>query len=203
MFGKPIGHRAEKPIENIKDPDEMTVNGIFFNSNGSDDIAFISVNDSETEAYNMAENDNQNSLFKVLRIEKNYVIVEKSGQRFRLSLKDFKSDDVNIATKEPITKTPVDSTSKQTDSSYVFSDIGLTKATEGNISGYKLTENSKQLQMRLGLDKGDVLVSINGYELGNKDSDHLAMKSLVESNRGVIEVYRDGNRFTLTPPIHK
>jgi general secretion pathway protein C len=53
----------------------------------------------------------------------------------------------------------------------------------------------------LNLQKGDVLMSVNGHTLGNLKQDKDVMQSLYEQGNVEVEVVRDGASFYVNYPL--
>jgi general secretion pathway protein C len=79
--------------------------------------------------------------------------------------------------------------------------LGLQPVSEGGTEGYRIGEQApKQLIEQVGLNQGDVVVSVNGYPLGDEESDLAALQSYLDSQAASIVVQRGEQEFTVNYP---
>lgn len=82
--------------------------------------------------------------------------------------------------------------------SMIISRMGLAPSDSG---GYLIGANAPdQLLNVVGLRAGDVLVSVNGYELGNEEADMAALQDFRSAGSASIVVQRGEQRFTVNYP---
>ncbi|CUR46091.1 type II secretion system protein N [Alloalcanivorax xenomutans] len=79
--------------------------------------------------------------------------------------------------------------------------LGLKAVTSGESQGYSLGSSApKQLIEQVGLNQGDVILSVNGYPLGTEENDLAALQSFQESQSATIVVQRGDQEFTVSYP---
>jgi len=76
--------------------------------------------------------------------------------------------------------------------------LGLETAENG--SGYKIS-NSGSMLTQLGLQPGDVILSVNGQTLGNLDDDQLLLEQVTNSGQARLEIQRGNRRFVVNHTI--
>lgn len=81
-----------------------------------------------------------------------------------------------------------------------LSSAGLQPVQPGTASGY-VYNGSNPMLSALNLKKGDVILSINGHELGNIQQDRQLMAQWYQSGQLQIEVERNGAQFTINVPV--
>lgn len=77
-----------------------------------------------------------------------------------------------------------------------LSALGLEAVEKGSNRGYLVSKNNTITQKN-GLNKGDVITSLNGYPVGNKASDLAAYKSYKETGTASLEVIRGSDLITI------
>ncbi len=70
----------------------------------------------------------------------------------------------------------------------------------GNGSGYKVS-NSGSMLTQLGLQPGDVILSVNGQTLGNLDDDQMLLEQVTNSGQARLEIQRGNRRFVVNHTI--
>lgn len=79
--------------------------------------------------------------------------------------------------------------------------LGLKPVTKGASDGYTIGPQAPvSLIQQLGLKPGDVIVSVNGHPLGDKESDLAAMQSYQSTRKATIVVDRGDQQFTVSYP---
>lgn len=76
--------------------------------------------------------------------------------------------------------------------------LGLETATNG--AGYKVS-NSGSMLTQLGLQPGDIILSVNGQTLGNLDDDQLLLEQVTNSGQARLEIQRGNRRFVVNHTI--
>ncbi len=72
--------------------------------------------------------------------------------------------------------------------------------TSGNGSGYKVS-NSGSMLTQLGLQPGDIILSVNGQTLGNLDDDQMLLEQVTNSGQARLEIQRGNRRFVVNHTI--
>ncbi len=90
----------------------------------------------------------------------------------------------------------------QQDPDAVLADIGISPISDGDSNGYKVSgEVSQTSLMRAGLQRGDVILSVNGRAVGNVMNDRSFIDQAMASKRVRVEVQRGSRKFFLTVPV--
>lgn len=76
--------------------------------------------------------------------------------------------------------------------------LGLESAGDG--SGYKVS-NSGSMLTQLGLQPGDVILSVNGQTLGNLNDDQNLLEQVSSSGQARLEIQRGNRRFVVNHTI--
>jgi general secretion pathway protein C len=76
--------------------------------------------------------------------------------------------------------------------------LGL--VTSENGSGYKVS-NSGSMLTQLGLQPGDVILSVNGQTLGNLEDDQMLLEQVTNSGQARLEIQRGNRRFVVNHTI--
>lgn len=72
--------------------------------------------------------------------------------------------------------------------------------TSANGEGYKVS-NSGSMLTQLGLQPGDVILSVNGQTLGNLDDDQSLLEQVTNSGQARLEIQRGNRRFVVNHTI--
>jgi len=72
--------------------------------------------------------------------------------------------------------------------------------TSANGSGYKVS-NSGSMLTQLGLQPGDIILSVNGQTLGNLDDDQMLLEQVTNSGQARLEIQRGNRRFVVNHTI--
>lgn len=80
-----------------------------------------------------------------------------------------------------------------------LSQLGLEPAGDG-ANGYKVA-NSGSMLTQLGLQPGDVILSVNGQSLGNMSDDQLLLEQVTSSGQARLEIQRGNRRFVVNHTI--
>jgi len=77
----------------------------------------------------------------------------------------------------------------------VLSQMGLEPAGEGK-KGYKVS-NAGSMLTQVGLQPGDVILSVNGQTLGNMSDDQMLLDQVTASGQARLEIQRGNRRFVV------
>ena len=94
-------------------------------------------------------------------------------------------------TKEEPSDSPAQSPKQKTLEKY-----GLEPVSEG-ATGYIVTKDAKDLIEKFGLNPGDIVLSVNGYPIGDNSSDTLAVKSFQDSGAASVVINQGGSLTTI------
>lgn len=78
--------------------------------------------------------------------------------------------------------------------------LGLEPVADGSAEGYKVS-NSGSMLTQLGLQPGDVILSVNGQSLGNVNDDQLLLEQVTGSGQARLEIQRGNRRFVVNHKI--
>jgi general secretion pathway protein C len=76
--------------------------------------------------------------------------------------------------------------------------LGLVASENG--SGYKVSSSGSMLT-QLGLEPGDVILSVNGQTLGNLEDDQMLLEQVTNSGQARLEIQRGNRRFVVNHTI--
>lgn len=76
--------------------------------------------------------------------------------------------------------------------------LGLEVADNG--SGYKVSSSGSMLT-QLGLQSGDIILSVNGQTLGSLDDDQMLLEQVANSGQARLEIQRGNRRFVVNHTI--
>ena len=82
-------------------------------------------------------------------------------------------------------------------------EAGITPVTDGDSKGYRIGENIQSPIRQVGLQPGDVVLSVNGRPVGIATNDSTLIDQVMASARVRVEVQRGERRFFLTVPVPK
>jgi type II secretory pathway component PulC len=89
-----------------------------------------------------------------------------------------------------------------TDPAGLLNEIGISAVSEGEASGYRLSDTLPSAQMlQAGLQEGDLVLSVNGTPVGDVRSDAALIDQAMNDGRVRVEIQRADRRFFLTVPI--
>lgn len=84
----------------------------------------------------------------------------------------------------------------------VLNEIGIAPVAQGQASGYRIAgEVPEQILNQAGLQRGDVVLSVNGTPVGNIGNDQALIDQALAAGRVRVEIQRNERKFYLTVPI--
>jgi general secretion pathway protein C len=84
----------------------------------------------------------------------------------------------------------------------VLNEIGIAPVAQGEASGYRIAgEVPEQVLNQAGLQRGDVVLSVNGTPVGNVGNDQALIDQALAAGRVRVEIQRNDRKFYLTVPI--
>jgi general secretion pathway protein C len=88
------------------------------------------------------------------------------------------------------------------DPASLLSELGVESVSSGEAKGYTLAgEIPPAILQRSGLQRGDVILSVNGQPVGNAMADSSLIASAMAQGRVRVEVQRADRRFFVTVPV--
>lgn len=95
----------------------------------------------------------------------------------------------------------VDGTTDTDERGPILKQFDLYPVTQGMANGYIVGENfPERITEQAGVEIGDVIVSINGYPVGEPDSDRLAQISFQDTMRAMVVLSRKGQEVIINYP---
>lgn len=182
------------PPKKQKTKANISLTGIFFDNIEDEGYGIIKMDEKNEKPYKAGSQISQD--IKLIKISQNHVLLEENGALVELYLDDpadfYKaSDDPTVTTDQP-TDSPQDLRSK------VLASLKLEPVSKTEPKGYRVTSGSTAIINKYGLKAGDVIVSANGYPLGDAISDDAAIKSFQDIGEAVFLVQQDSSTTQFT-----
>lgn len=177
----------------------MKLFGTFYNESGVLSSAIISMN--EKLPVLVTKSSSISSGVKLEDVNAQSVIINNNGKLEKVKLSDFGSV-LGLGAKEenPELQDKNDSPDEdapQTARERALEKYGLEPVAEGSASGYRITDDAKEITEKFNLSPGDIIISVNGYPVGENDSDTLAVKSFQDSGSASVTVNQNGTTTVL------
>lgn len=168
--------------------------GTFFNESEVLSAAIMSMN--KEPPVLVAKNSDISTNIILKEINAQSVIIDNNGRLEKVELSDFESVAGLVSNENnPQPGSDQDSQDKNTPKTArerALEKYGLEPVAEGSASGYRITEEAKELIEKFNLNPGDIILSVNGYPVGENDSDTLAIKSFQGSGSASVAVNQKG-----------
>lgn len=74
--------------------------------------------------------------------------------------------------------------------------MGLESVSPGSSQGYRVGPSASML-LGLGMQVGDIVLSVNGQSVGNVDQDQMLLDEVVSSGNAKVEIQRGSRRFVI------
>ncbi len=212
LFG-PLEQQAVQEQEAPETRLRLELLGVFQNDDQSVASAIIAEQGKDGDLYHSGEKVPGNATLQ--EIYSDHVILVRMGQREALRMKALDLggavEQVNQSAPRtsrvpgPAASTAMENAEPGDDMgdlaqqrSMIISRMGLSPSASG---GYEIGANApEQLLNVVGLRTGDVLVSVNGYEVGNEEADMAALQDFRSAGSASIVVQRGEQRFTVNYP---
>ena len=199
IFGSYQEELAQSYEELRESKTSISLLGTFFNQSGTRSSAIISLNNGEPTLLTPSSEISRNIFLKDITSQS--IIIDNNGTTEKVSLSDFKSV-AGINNKKPSVKTsePQEKAEKSGPKSArdrALEKYGLEPVAQNSASGYRITKDAEEIIKNFNLNPGDIIVSVNGYPVGEDGSDTLAMKSFQESGSASVIINQGGNTTTI------
>lgn len=213
LFGKegeaPI--YAESTETAIQTRLPLELQSVFVSPDESRSSAIVAQRGKPGRVYRIGENLPGNA--KLVQIEHDQIYLRRAGVRETLAFPQASSSNL---TAEPVTtkrarssnatESATNNTAAQvlrekftTDAAGTLGELGLELAEGG---GYRAGDLSRAPLLRqTGLQAGDVILSINGQNVGDLQQDQLELDNILAQGRARIEVRRGERRFFITATL--
>ncbi len=90
----------------------------------------------------------------------------------------------------------------ESDPQSVLTELGVSPVAAGEAMGYRIAGDIPEQALRQsGLQRGDVILSVNGSPVGNVTNDQTLIDQAMAAGRVRVEVQRNERKFFLTVPI--
>jgi general secretion pathway protein C len=83
----------------------------------------------------------------------------------------------------------------------VLSEIGMQPISGGAAQGYRVGDNVGEGLARVGLQPGDVVLTVNGRPVGNVQNDQQQVDSVMSQGSARLEIQRGNRRFFVTASL--
>lgn len=211
LFGKP-GESTEKkevPVTAPKTRLRLVLQGVVTADENNTSGAIIEEIGKSTDYYKIGDKVAGSATLEEVYSDR--VILERSGRYETLSFDEAAAAAKGVKTVKSVPKVAkrrgsIDSPEQflteatrrlNKNPKQALASVGLALSDEG---GYVYQGNNSMLS-GLNLQKGDVLMSVNGHTLGNLKQDKDVMQSLYEQGNVEVEVVRDGASFYVNYPL--
>lgn len=205
LFGEAkLAQSASSEVKNAPETRlNLTLVGVFAHGDSEMSGAIIATSGGDAKLYHPGDElPGRATLYKVYP---DRVLLKRMGVTEALSLEQGRLNGhiaATTTTPEPAAPTGFaapDSLMQQR--ALVIEQLSLAPVAQGVAQGYKVTtEISKDIQNALGLQPGDLLLSVNGFPLGTKSADKAAIQSFYETGKAKVQIKRGSSRLTLTYP---
>jgi general secretion pathway protein C len=194
-------NNENRPVDAPDTRLQLELLGLFQTRDREKSSAIIAEKGKDAELYHIGDDIPGNA--EIEEIYADRVILRRQGRLETLRLNELSALGGVTQVTEPAPREP--SPSPRTDlgqqRTALIRQLGLKPVSEGDTQGYQIgAQAPKQLIEQVGLDQGDIIVSVNGYPLGTEDSDLAAMQSYQDSQAAVIVVQRGDQQFTVNYP---
>ncbi len=203
---------AQKPVEVVADAPESNLNyklrGIYYSSDEALASILLQINNKDTKFYRLGDEIDQNIYIR--QINPDHVLISRQGRLEKLVLEkplaNLKGKRPSALTRRPgNTSTAATRVLQSYKRRYADNPLALAKrfqaipvAENGRNIGYKLKAlRGERLLQKIGLQKDDVFVAVNGIGLDKPFQALDALKSLTTAENVSLTVIRNGNRQTL------
>jgi general secretion pathway protein C len=213
LFGK-VGvtalAKSDQPKTAPKTRLRLVLKGVFTEDLGSASGAIIEEIGRSTEYYRIGDKVPGNATLEEVYSDR--VLIRRAGKLETLAFDDVSSEGSSIAKVQApkqnaqAYRSDVDTPEKfieeaarrlSEDPSSALSSVGLAQGENG---GYVYQGNNPMLS-GMNLEKGDVIMSVNGHSLGDVQRDRELMRTLYEQGSVEVEVVRDGASFFVNYPL--
>lgn len=168
--------------------------GTFFNEKGILSAAIVSLN--EELPMLVTKNSKISPNVQLKQVMAQSIVIDNNGNLEKVKLSDFESV-LGLGEKEEKSELKdgndsPDEDAPQTARERALEKYGLEPVAKDSASGYRITDDAKEITEKFNLSPGDIILSVNGYPVGENDSDTLAVKSFQDSGSASVTVNQSG-----------
>ena len=179
----------------------LTLHGVFLATRDERSSAILSGRNNAAERYRMG--DDLPGGAELVAVERNRILLRRNGEVESLSFDDDgltlggvaaageRSEDTRAGVEramEALEENPEET----------IAEAGFRPNKEG--PGYVYDGTNEQLSA-MNLQPGDVIISVNGQQLGDIEADRANLEQWMNSDRLDLEIERGGTRFSFTVPV--
>lgn len=224
LFGSSDSSQDLASIENLQETTlSLTLEATFVTSDDrSQSIAFISNRDSRAAAREYRVGDAVASFAEIEEIHPRFVVISRAGERELLTFEIdgvFSEAPLKVGTESnagnrqptnsvqtPLLQTPnfreLDPKRLQEATIDDLKTLGLTEIQTGDGAMLAISDSSGTSPLaRLGMQPGDVVLSVNGHTLDALRNDEKLIEKVRDSNTARLGIKRADRTFFLTVPI--
>jgi general secretion pathway protein C len=187
--------------------------GVVVSDTEEDSGAIIAEQGKSAEYYKV--NDTIAAVAKLVNVYTDHVLLSRKGSLEKLSFDDSATDKRTINISETEHAEIAEQTDIETPEQFMdvaqarlnkdpegaLASVGLAPASGGaGPAGYVYDGNNPMLAA-MNMQKGDIILSVNGYVLGDMEQDRSKLQEFYESGMLEVVIERAGATFTITYPI--
>lgn len=203
LFG-PVQEQVATVVEAPETRLRLELLGVFQHPSDELASAIIAEQGKNGELYHVGDRLPGNATLE--RVYPDRVILMRAGQRETLRMKDELAEGVTRAVEPPpesrqepeqFVAGPEDYRQLQEQRQQAIEMLNLVLAEGG---GYRVNATPPPDGRMIGLREGDIILSVNGFELGTEESDIAALASYQETQAVTVILIRDGQTITFNFP---
>lgn len=205
FFGRPEGGEGEiSDVVRETAPETgltLTLHGVFLATQANASSAILSEDGESTELYQVGDDLPGNA--ELVAVESRRILLKRNGEVESLSFEDEGRAFGKVASagqSPEDSEAFLDEASEALDNNpkEAIASAGFRPREDG--PGYVYDGTNEQLS-DMNLQPGDVIISINGQELGDVEEDRRRLEQWTSSGTLQLEVERGGTRFSFTVPV--
>lgn len=171
----------------------IAITGIFFSTPTEGRVLVFDKKKGTTEAYDVGQKIPDTD-WEIFLIDHQRTYLRDAKNRIRVII-GSDSSEVYSEKSDPYQETEYYSQPEKVRANFLKT-LGLEPVERGSSQGYLVSQDNN-ITKRNGLKKGDVIISLNGYPVGEAVSDIAAYRSYEQTGTASIEIKRGGNPITI------
>lgn len=195
LFGEPSGEYNDHTGVTERADLGVSLLGVFDHAEQGGETIIIKLDDGDQQVFRIGDALIRD--FRVMSISKQEVVLSNDAELLLLPLEALHGVDGVTHTADGRQTEPEQEPPKRTTHEKIQAFAGLEPVKVGVAAGYRLGEDSKETQESLGLQEGDVILSMNGYPLGTEADDKLASHARGDGPI-TLKVRRNGENTLVT-----
>lgn len=204
LFGTPTRSATGSYVPKTKTDLPIELLGTFLDQHSKMRWAILKEKNKEELSYELGQRIKEN--ITITEINPHSIVINNNGTLERVSLREFstensKKSQVSIKSDEKANDAKDDRhVTELSTRENLLRTYRLKPVNEGSASGYIVLEKAEKIQEKFGLKPGDVILSANGYPLGEESSDMMALKAYQDLKSAEIVVKRKDQLVTVSYP---